>query len=183
MAVLFSTSGASPGSVGHRMRLALGSGHHDLATRALVMGVARPPDELVAQGAEILEIDGPCWPPVAAGVAVCVPASDEAAVERAVTGGADLVRMSQPTTASLRLCAAAGVAVLVPVATAGAAAAAGLPIERIVVESLVVDMTADACPVAATAVGVIRGARIVRTADVQGARRICDVLAAVLEAR
>jgi hypothetical protein len=30
---------------------------------------------------------------------------------------------------------------------------------------------------------VIRGARIVRTADVRGARRICDVLAAILEAR
>ena len=36
---------------------------------------------------------------------------------------------------------------------------------------------------AATAAGVIQGARIVRTTDVRGARRVCDVLAAVMEAR
>ena len=44
-------------------------------------------------------------------------------------------------------------------------------------------MTGRECPMAATAVGVIRGARIVRTDDVRGARRVCDVLAAVMEAR
>lgn len=36
--------------------------------------------------------------------------------------------------------------------------------------------------VAATALGVVRGCRIVRAHDVKGARRVCDVVAAVLEA-
>jgi dihydropteroate synthase len=35
---------------------------------------------------------------------------------------------------------------------------------------------------AATALGVVRGCRIVRAHDVKGTRRVCDVLAAVLEA-
>ena len=48
---------------------------------------------------------------------------------------------------------------------------------------LFVDVTDSPCPTAATAVAVIRGARLVRTGDVPGARRVCDVLAAVLEAR
>ena len=48
---------------------------------------------------------------------------------------------------------------------------------------LFVDVTGAQCPMAATAVAVIRGARLVRTADARGARRVCDVLAAVLEAR
>jgi hypothetical protein len=48
---------------------------------------------------------------------------------------------------------------------------------------LFVDVTGADCPTAATAVAVIRGARLIRTADPRGARRVCDVLAAVLEAR
>ena len=48
---------------------------------------------------------------------------------------------------------------------------------------LFVDVTDAECPTAAVAVAVIRGARLVRTADVRGARRVCDVLAAILEAR
>ena len=48
---------------------------------------------------------------------------------------------------------------------------------------LFVDVTGAECPTAAVAVAVIRGARLVRTADPRGARRVCDVLAAVLEAR
>jgi hypothetical protein len=48
---------------------------------------------------------------------------------------------------------------------------------------LFVDVTGAECPTAATAVAVIRGARLIRTADPRGARRVCDVLAAVLEAR
>lgn len=39
-----------------------------------------------------------------------------------------------------------------------------------------------AASVAATAIGVIGGCRIVRTHDVRGIRRVCDVLAAILEA-
>ena len=48
---------------------------------------------------------------------------------------------------------------------------------------LFIDVTAADCPTAAIAVAVIRGARLVRTTDVPGARRVCDVLAAVMEAR
>ncbi len=78
--------------------------------------------------------------------------------------------------------AEAGVAVLVPAGASAGAKAAGFPPERVVPDTLLLDVTAEDFPVAATAVGVIRGARIVRTADVRGARRVCDVLAAVLEA-
>jgi dihydropteroate synthase len=46
---------------------------------------------------------------------------------------------------------------------------------------LEVDQRRDAS-LAATAVGVARGCRIVRTHDVRGTRRVCDVLAALLEA-
>jgi len=162
------------------MLLALGPRRYDLRTRALVMGVFGPPDDLVANGADVLETEGTG---LAMPVPVCVAASDDASVGRALSAGADLVRLFHPTAGSLSLCAAAGVAVLVPRTAAGEAAAAGFPPERVVVESLLLDVTSDECPVAATAVGVIRGARIVRTADVRGARRICDVLAAVLEAR
>ena len=167
------------------MHLALGRHRYDLRTRALVMaarvmGALGPPDELVAQGADILELDGSAGPMP---LPVWVTASDEASVDSALSRGADLVHLPRPTRRSLDLCAAAGVAVVVPPAAAEEAAAAGLPTERIVVDSVVVDVTGDDCPVAATAVGVIRGARIVRTTDVRGARRICDVLAAVFEAR
>jgi dihydropteroate synthase len=34
---------------------------------------------------------------------------------------------------------------------------------------------------AATAIGVVKGCRIIRAHDVRGTRRVCDVLAAVLE--
>ncbi len=162
------------------MHLALGRHRFDLRTRALVMGTLGPPDELVAQGADILELvasHGPVPLPV------CVRAADDASVDRALSGAADLIHLLRPTGRSLELCAAAGVAVMVPGSAAEAASAAGLPTERTVVDSLLLDVTGDDCPVAATAVGIIRGARVVRTADVRGARRICDVLAAVLEAR
>ena len=46
---------------------------------------------------------------------------------------------------------------------------------------LEIDQRRDAS-LAATAVGVAGGCRIVRTHDVRGTRRVCDVLAAVLEA-
>ena len=55
-----------------------------------------------------------------------------------------------------------------------------LPVDR---HPLFVDVTEAECPTAAVAVAIIRGARLVRTADARGARRVCDVLAAVMEAR
>ncbi len=97
--------------------------------------------------------------------------------------GPGLVRLRSPTAATLAQCAAAGAAVIVPPETVDAARAAGLTEDRIVPDALLVDVTGADCPMAATAVSVIRGARIVCTADVRGARRICDVLAAVMEAR
>ncbi|CAA9224310.1 MAG: hypothetical protein AVDCRST_MAG10-835 [uncultured Acidimicrobiales bacterium] len=156
------------------MRLTLGSRSYDLRTRALVMAVAGSPRE----GADIVHMvePGPAELPV------CVTACDEDGVRRALAAGVDLLHLSEPTPASLSLCADAATAVLVPPAAAADAAAAGLPPERIVVDALLLDVTTADLPAVVTAVGVIQGARIVRTADVAGARRVCDVLAAVLEA-
>ena len=138
------------------MRLTLGSQSYDLTSRALVVGARDP---------------------------VLGSAGDEAALDRALAAGAALVHLPAPTGAALRRCAEAGVVVIVPPAAVADAVAAGLALDRVLPEALLLDVTTSDCPMAATAVGVIRGARIVRTADVKGARRICDVLAAVLEAR
>ena len=110
-----------------------------------------------------------------------VVAADEVADTAAASVA--LVRLTRPTPPVLERCARAGATVIVPPRDVGAARAAGFPSDRIVPDTLFVDVTGAHCPVAATAVGVIRGARVVRTTDVRGARRICDVLAAVLEAR
>ena len=160
------------------MRLTLGSRSYDLRTRALVMGVAGSPEELAAQGADIVELAEPAR----AERPVCVRARDDDGVRRALAAGVDLLHLPEPTPASLALCAEAGVAVLVPPGASAEAAAAGLPPERVVVDALLLDVTSADLPAVPTAVGVIQGARIVRTADVPGARRVCDVLAAVLEA-
>src|SRR3712207_6018504 len=138
------------------MRLTLGQERYDLSTRALVVG---------ADDTDLARAD------------------DEVLLERALTEGATLVHLPDPAPELLARCAQAGVAVVVPAAAVEAATEAGLPPDRIVPDGLLLDVTESECPVAATAVGVIRGARIVRTVDVRGAQRICDVLAAVLEAR
>ena len=139
------------------MRLTLGSRSYDLTSRALVVGARGDP--------------------------VFASAGDDAALERALSEGAALVHLPAPTPHALRRCAEAGVAVVVPSAAVGDALAAGLPLDRVAPQTLLLDVTESPCPMAETAVGVIRGARIVRTADVKGAQRICDVLAAVLDAR
>ena len=156
------------------MRLTLGSRTYDLRTRALVMAVAGSPRE----GADIVHLvePGPAELPV------CLTTCDDDGVRRALSVGVDLLHLPEPTVSSLALCAEAGAVVLVPSAASAAAAAAGLPPERIVVDALLLDVTAAELPVVATAVGVIQGARIIRTADGLGARRVCDVLAAVMEA-
>lgn len=160
------------------MRLTLGSRSYDLTTRSVVIGVGGAPAAMVAQGADVIEVDdGPAPAPV------YTMASDEGSLGRALSAGAGLVRLTDPTAGELALCAAAGAAVVVPAEAAGDAEAAGFPPDRIVRDTLLVDVTAAAFPAAATAVGVIRGARIVRTTDVRGTRRVCDVLAAVMEAR
>ncbi|MGH9263515.1 MAG: hypothetical protein ACRD1D_02370 [Acidimicrobiales bacterium] len=161
------------------MRLTLGSRTHDLTHRALVLGVPGSARELLELGADMVEPDRPGpW----GALPVYATAVDEPALEQALAAHAVLVRLPAPTAASLRRSAGSAVAVLVPAGTVDEARAAGLAPDRIVPDSLLLDVTEAPCPVAATAVGVIRGARIVRTADVRGARRICDVLAAVLEA-
>lgn len=160
------------------MRLTVGPRSYDLTTRCLVIGVGGAPEEMVAHGADVIEVEDGAAP-----APVYTSAPDEGGVGRALSAGAGLVRLTRPTAGELALCAAAGAAVLVPAGAAGAAQAAGLPPDRIAPDSLLVDVTGAPCPVAATAAGVIRGARIVRTADVRGSRRVCDVLSAVLEAR
>lgn len=139
------------------MRLTLGSRSYDLTSRALVVG---------APG-------GPGF----------AEAGDGAALERALSGGAALVRLPAPSGEMLRRCAEAAVAVIVPAGSVAGALEAGLPVDKVAPDTLFFDVTGSDCPAAATAVGVIRGARIVRTDDVRGAGRVCDVLAAVLEAR
>ncbi|HEV2758664.1 MAG TPA: hypothetical protein VGV86_03755 [Acidimicrobiales bacterium] len=156
------------------MRLALGSRSYDLRTRGLVMAVSGAPTE----GADIVELADPG----PAELPVCVTACDDDGVREALSAGVDLLHLQEPTPSTLAMCVEAGAAVLIPLAASSDAATAGLPPERIVVDALLVDVTEADLPVVATAVGVIRGARIVRTADVAGARRVCDVLAAVLEA-
>ena len=160
------------------MRLTLGSRSYDLTTRSVVIGVGGVPEEMVAEGADVIEVDdGPAPAPI------YTSAPDEGALGRALSAGAGLVRLTSPTAGELALCAAAGAAVLVPAEAAGDAEAAGFPPERIVRDTLFVDVTAADSPMAATAAGVIRGARIVRTTEVRATRRVCDVLAAVMEAR
>ena len=162
------------------MRLTLGSRSYDLTSRALVLGALGAPGDPIAEGADMVE---PGHPGRWGRVPVCATAGDAPGLERALAAHATLVRLPAPTEASLHRCAEAGVAVLVPSAAVTDAGAAGIPADRIVDDTLWLDVTGEPCPVAATAVGVIRGARIVRTAQVRAARRICDVLAAVLEAR
>lgn len=162
------------------MRLTLGARSHDLSGRALVLGALGAPGDAVAEGADLVE---PGHPGRWGALPVCATAWDEPGLERALAAHAALVRLQAPTPATLRRCAAAGVAVIVPPAALEEARAADLPADRVVSSALVLDVTGERWPTAATAVGVIRGARIVRTADVHGARRICDVLAAVLAAR
>jgi hypothetical protein len=159
--------------------ITFGSRTYDLGARALVVGVGGSPQDLIEQGADMVELTSP---QEHVPVPVWVTAGDDDLVRRALSAGAALLHLPRPTPSSLAMCAEAGAAVLVPAGAAAGATAAGLPPERVVPDTLLLDVTAEDFSVAATAVGVIRGARIVRTADVRGARRVCDVLAAVLEA-
>jgi hypothetical protein len=162
------------------MRLTLGSRGYDLTTRSVVVGVGGEPEDMVADGADLIELDAGAGP---APALVYTTASDEGGLGRALSAGAALVRLTAPTAGGLAMCAAAGASVVVPADATADAGAAGLPPQCIVVDTLLVDVTGADVPMAATAAGVIKGARIVRTTDVRGARRVCDVLAALMEAR
>lgn len=166
------------------MHLTLGSRSYDLCTRALVMAGAGVSGDLVDQGADLLDLDldFDLDHPLSVPLPLSAAASGDDSIRRALAAGVTLVRLPQPTPASLAMCAEAAAAVVVRPGAMADAAAAGVPPERIVPDTLLLDVTSEDLPSPATAVGVIRGARIVRTADIVGARRICDVLAAVLEA-
>jgi hypothetical protein len=160
------------------MRLTLDTCSYDLTNRALVLGAFGRLADMVRDGADIVELDRPGRQ---SPVPVSVPAVDESAVDLAVSTGVHLVRLPAPTPRLLALCATGGVAVVVPSGAVDDAAAAGLPPDRIVPDTVLLDVTGAPDPTAAAAVGVIRGARIVRTSQVRGTRRVCDVLAAILE--
>jgi len=178
------------------MRLTLGSRSFDLTSRALVLGTVGRAGSIAAavrNGADIVEVDEMDAGALneAGHVPLCVAPGDDAALARALVVGASMVRLDDvASTASYRSCARAGVVVVVPAEAAGAAESAGMPARRIIVDGpctgdrhpVLVDVTGAGRPLAATAAGVVQGARIVRTADVRGARRVCDVLAAVWEA-
>lgn len=176
------------------MRLTLGPRAYDLTARALVMGtVARAAsvEAAVDEGADIVEVDQVDDITAAAGVPVCMALPDGDALERAIAAGVSLVRLEGVIPgATYGACAEAGTSVVVAATDADEAERAGIPADRIVVVDgdpvgrypVLADVTGEASPTAATAVAVVRGARIVRTSDVRGARRICDVLAAVMEA-
>ena len=175
------------------MHLSLGPRTYDLTTRALVMGavdrVASVADA-VREGADIVEV-GHVDGPFASDVPVCLAVPEGCGTEEALASGAALVRFDgAPSSDAYGACAKAGASVVIAAGEIGSAERAGVPPDRIVVLDgdlagrypVLVDVTASPSPTAATAVAVVRGARIVRTGDVRGARRICDVLAAVTEA-
>jgi len=175
------------------MRLSLRSRSFDLAARPLVIGLVERADDIadaVANGVDIVEVSGrEGWP--GAEVLVCATPQDDADLAAFLAAGACLIRFDGRSSASesaYALCARARTAVLVDGASGvGAAEAAGVRPDRVVVLDgdvdgpypVLIDVTASAHPVAATAVGIVRGATIVRTRDVRGSRRVCDTLAAV----
>jgi hypothetical protein len=161
------------------MRLTLGSRTYDLATRALVLGTG---ERAADQGADLVELPPPGGAPPSQSpppVPLFAVVADDASLARALSAGAELVRLLHPTAAGYGTCAAGGVAVVVPAGRTAEAEAAGLAADRVVSDALFLDVTATPCPLAATVVGVLRGARLVRTDEVRVARRVCDVLAAI----
>ncbi len=275
------------------MRLSLGPRHHDLATRAVVMGILNRTtdsfydrgahydmdrflgraDQLVAEGADILDVGGvkagpgpevseeeeldrvvPALEALKARFDVALSADTwradvaRAAFEAGAVVGNDISGFADPR--YLEVAATAGATVVAThirlrprqadpdpayddvvtsvcdflVDRAGRAAAAGIPPERIVVDAgLDLGKTAEQslallhasdrlaslgyplllsasnkpflgrlldldvnerghASLAAAALGVTRGCRIVRAHDVRGTRRVCDVIAAILEA-
>lgn len=148
------------------MQLTVGPRSFDLTSRALVLGGGAAPDDLAG------------WPGRRYAVA-----GDAGALDAALSAPVALVHLPDPADPALRRCADAGVAVVVPAGAVERARAAGMAADRVVADTLVLDVTGAPCPVAATAVGIIRGARIVWAPDAGAARRVRDVLAAVMEAR
>ena len=154
------------------MRLTLRTRTFDLTTRALVVGVG----DAAVDGADLVEL---ARPGPAHSVLGYMVAGGPSGVDLALAAGADLVRLSVPSSGDVRRCAAAGVSVVVPDADMALAAEAGMSADRIVPESLLLDVAGLPCPLPAVVAGVLRGARLVRTDDVRAARRVCDVLAAI----
>lgn len=175
------------------MRLFLGFRSYDLTNRALVMGTAGPAGSIagvVGDGADIVEVCRVGNLPAVGDAVICLAPPDDPALEAGLAAGVPMVRLvTGASSMAFAGCARAGATVVVGAAQTAAAEAAGVEPDRIVVEEgeaggrypVLVDVTRCDCPPAATAVAVVRGARIVRTAEVRGARRVCDVLSAIME--
>jgi len=178
------------------MRLSLGTRSYDLAVRALVMGSVDDEHDIagaVGDGADIVEVAGlRTWPEV--DVAVCVAPPDDEGLRSSLAAGASVLDApADVSDAWLRCCAATKAAVIVSTSQLAAVHAAGVAGDRIVVRDgdvdgpypVLVDVSMSPWPVAAAAVAVVQGARIVRVGadDVRGARRVCDTLAAVMADR
>jgi len=176
------------------MRLCLGTRSYGLAARALVVGSVdneRDIAGVVADGADIVEVAGLRTGPEV-DVAVCVAPPDDEVLRVSLVAGASVVDV--PVDASdawLRCCAATKAALIVSPSQLAAVHAAGVAADRIVVRDgdvdglypVLVDVSMSPWPVAAAAVAVIQGARIVRAGagDVRAVRRVCDTLAVVMD--
>jgi hypothetical protein len=176
------------------VRVALGSYEFDVTRRALVVGPVVGPDSvdvaehLVAAGADALELDA-----VGADVArvrarldvpIVVRFGDTESLRSALAAGASaaVVPGGSADPEQLELIVAAAASVVIDpgaLATVTALERAGLPPSRIV-SAAITDPGSGPGPVAAA---ITAGVRVVRTTDVRTARRVADVLAAVMAAR
>ena len=193
------------------MVLTLGARAYDLATRALVMATHPAPgaDLVEVPAGDVEQAMRTLTVPVAASVTVAAEARqacrsgatvvvdlnglvDEATVRAVAEGGAVVVGVFDEAvdpTVLVRRARAAEAAGMAPTCILLSPA---LPTARDMLAQtrrlaslgypLVYSAGANATP-AAVAAAVVGGCRMVRTADVRTARRVCDVLAAVLEAR
>jgi hypothetical protein len=182
------------------MRLTLGEQTYDVTTRPLVIGTipalatekVATARRFVQEGAAAIEVTDPAAVD-AVRAAVDIPvgiATDRFdAVWVAYQAGA--VFGTCPDPAFLVLSAESGAAVVVR--DVGPAKAAHIPADRIAVEMPAghrlasrrssSPMLVTTNVVAVAALAVTDGARVVRTTEVKAMRRVCDVLAAIIEAR
>ena len=193
------------------MRLTLGDTSYDLATRCLVLGMDEGADVIeveptaagLARARELARAGAPVAvattnPAVAVAAldagAVLIAGAPPGALEAAAKAGAAVV-VATDAVAGEGLSARREALVR----RAHAAEECGIPPDRIIVDPGLADspellrqarrfaelgyplLVTHSAP-AAIALAVTGGCRLVRTRDVRGARRVCDVLAAILEA-
>lgn len=193
------------------MVLTLGARAYDVATRALVMATdpAKGADLVEVPASDVEQAVRTLTVPVAASVTAAEQArhacragatvvvdlnglADEATVRAVAEGGAVLVGVfDEPVDPTVvvrraRAAEAVGIAPACLLLSPALRAAPGMlgRIRRLASLGYpLVYSGGDAPSAAAVATAVVGGCRMVRTADVRTARRVCDVLAAVLEAR